>query len=239
MNDERSGKAKSPELFSARTGLVISSSKEEAHELEFQLTTLLGLHVIVAETFEQGEAILRSRNVDLVLLDVDKHHPNPFLICKIVKSDEDLLHIPVVALLAREDQQNRYNALNFGADDFITRPFDYSEIYSRIRAQMRLRELHLRLLENERLKVLFEMAGAAAHELAQPVTGAMGLIEIILEKRQSEETMNVDQDLQLLHDCLCRAAESIHKIQRVRKYETTPYAGARQIIDINKASQGG
>lgn len=225
------------EVFSARTGLIISTNLEEAHELEFQLTTLLGLRVMVTGTAGEAEKALKSENVDIILLDVQRDHTSPFAICKVVKSDEHWMHIPVVALLGAGDQQNRYNALNFGADDFITRPFDYSEVYSRIRSQLRLRELHLQLIENERQRVLIEMAGAAAHELAQPVTGAMGLIEIILEKKGLEQKVSVDQDLHLLYDCLKRAADVIHKIQKVRKYATTPYAGATQIIDIHKASQ--
>lgn len=223
------------DVFSKRTGLIVSQNQEDAQEMEFNLSTLLGINILICHTIPDAQLILKSESIDIVLLDTKMDHPNPFVICKFIKSDDALWNIPVVALLSENDLNNRSHALNYGADDFIMRPFDYSEVYSRTRAQLRLRELYLQLLEDERLKVLFEMAGAAAHELAQPVTGAMALIQVILAKREKAIT-DVDTEMKMLYECLQRATEVIHKIQRIRKYETTEYAGSQQIIDINKAS---
>ena len=225
------------DVFSKKTGLIISQNPEDAQEMEFNLSTLLGINILLCQTIPDAQLILKSEPIDIVILDTKKmDHPNPFIICKFIKSDESLWNIPVVALLAENALNNRSQALNYGADDFIIRPFDYSEVYSRTRAQLRLRELYLQLLEDERLKVLFEMAGAAAHELAQPVTGAMALIQVVLAKRE-KAIADVDTEMKMLYECLQRATEVIHKIQRIRKYETTPYAGSNQIIDINKASE--
>ncbi|MCB0833546.1 MAG: response regulator [Bacteroidetes bacterium] len=234
----RSVQQRADDAIPKKTGLLISQNQEEALDLEFHLSTQLGLSIIISSSVNEAQQILKKTSIDIVLLDVQMEHANPLTMCKFIKSDEQLWNIPVVALLGERDLSNRNHALNYGADDFIMRPFDYSEIYSRTRAQLRLRELYLQLLENERIKVLFEMAGAAAHELAQPVTGAMGLIQIILDKTEKSKDLNqVDKELELLYECLQRVSDVIHKIQRIRKYETTAYAGASQIIDINKASE--
>lgn len=224
------------DIFSKRKALIVSQNKEDAQEMDFHLSTLLGINILICDTIPEAQRLLKSESIDIVLLDSKMDHPNPFIICKFIKSDEYLWNIPLIALLSENDLNNRSHALNYGADDFIMRPFDYSEVYSRTRAQLRLRELYLQLLEDERMKVLFEMAGAAAHELAQPVTGAMALIQVILAKRE-KQIPDVDEEMKMLYQCLQRATEVIHKIQRIRKYETTPYAGSNQIIDINKASE--
>lgn len=223
------------DVFTKRTGLIVSQNHGDAQEMEFNLSTLLGINILLCQSIPDAQLILKAEPIDIVILDTKMDHPNPFIICKFIKSDEALWNIPVVALLSENALNNRSHALNYGADDFIMRPFDYSEVYSRTRAQLRLRELYLQLLKDERLKVLFEMAGAAAHELAQPVTGAMALIQVILAKREKEIT-DVDTEMKMLYECLQRATDVIHKIQRIRKYETTAYAGSSQIIDINKAS---
>jgi two-component system cell cycle response regulator len=229
-------KRKAQEQQSSQSCLLVSPNEADVQELEFRLTTLLGLKVVSTGNFDDAEKLLMEQSIDIILLDTKTDVPNPLRLCKVVKSDEARWNTPVVALLAEKDLSGRSKALNYGADDFIMRPFDFSEVHSRVRAQLRVKELYVQLVENERLRVLVEMAGAAAHELAQPLTGAMGLIEVILEKK--EKHLDVDRDLQLLHDCLRRAAASIHKIQKIRKYETTSYAGATQIIDIQKASEG-
>ncbi len=224
------------DVFSKRHGLIVSQNREDAQEMEFHLSTLLGINILLCDTIPEAQRLLKAEPIDIVLLDTKMDHPNPFIICKFIKSDEDLWNIPLIALLSENDLNNRSHALNYGADDFLMRPFDYSEVYSRTRAQLRLRELYLQLLEDERMKVLFEMAGAAAHELAQPVTGAMALIQVILAKRD-KQIPDVDTEMKMLYECLQRATDVIHKIQKIRKYETTPYAGANHIIDINKASE--
>ncbi len=222
--------------FSNLCGLIISQKDDDVAAFEFNLTTLLGLQMIHCHSFIDAERILTSRSVDIVFLDTRLNHVNPFSICKFIKSDKNLWSIAVIALLAKNDVLNRKNALNYGADDYLTLPFDDSELLVRTRAQLRLRELYLKVLQTERLNVLFEMAGAAAHELAQPVTGALGLIDLIRLKSEAGQANDLSTELRMLYECMQRASEVIHKIQRIRRYETTDYAGARKIIDIHKAS---
>lgn len=232
---EESGRRTS-DSFSNLCGLIISHIEDDVAAFEFNLTTLLGLQMIHCHSFTDAERILTSRSVDIVFLDTRLNHVNPFSICKFIKSDKKLWSIAVIALLPKNDVINRKNALNYGADDYLMLPFDDSELFVRTRAQLRLRALYLQILQNERLNVLFEMAGAAAHELAQPVTGALGLIDLIRLKSEADHDADLSTELCMLYECLQRTSEVIHKIQRIRRYETTDYAGARKIIDIHKAS---
>ncbi len=224
------------DTFSDLCGLIVSQRDDDVSEFEFNLTTLLGLKMTHCAMFTDAERILSTERIDIVFLDTRVDHVNPFALCKFIKSDKKMWSIPVIALLAKDNMPNRANALNYGADDYLNVPFDNSELFVRTRAQLRVRELYLRVLANERLEVLFEMAGAAAHELAQPVTGAMGLIDLIRAKSELDATADLSEELGMLYECLQRSSEVIHKIQRIRRYETTDYAGSQKIIDIHKAS---
>ncbi len=217
------------------TGLLIGPGSEDLRDFEFHLSTLLGLAVRKCESFEEAQEVLRGESVDVVFTDDRTDPANPFAICSFIKSDQNFWGIPIIALIAGDSDRSRAHALDYGADDYLTRPFDDAEVYRRTRAQLRMRELSLRVVESERLNVLFEMAGAAAHELAQPVTGAMGLIELIQQK--SELGAPVHTELAMLYECLRRTTEVLHKIQKIRRYETTAYPGANKIIDIHRASE--
>jgi DNA-binding response OmpR family regulator len=231
--------ARSSGFYNRRDSLLWTDNEDEAAELEFTLHTLLGLRIISVKTFDEADKVLREKQISIVLSDVKINYSKPWKLCQEIKSNEQMRHIPVIMLLDQTDKKNRTAALDWGADDFILRPFDNSDIYNRIRAQMRIYELHTMVVNAEREKVMLEMAGAAAHELAQPITSAMGLIQIILIKNeQNDQKIEFSKEMNMLYECLQRMTEVIHKIQRIRKYETTPYAGAKSIIDITKASGG-
>lgn len=225
--------------YKVHFGLLWSDNETEASELEFTLQTLLGIRLITVTSLEEGNRVIREKPISVVFSDVNINVAKPWKLCQDIKSNEQHRHIPVIILLDKGDKKNRTKALEMGADDFIERPFDNSDIYNRVRAQLRIHDLHTLVVNAEREKVLLEMAGAAAHELAQPITSAMGLIQIILTKNEmNNQKSEFDVEMKMLYECLQRMTDVIHKIQRIRKYETTPYAGAKSIIDITKASEG-
>lgn len=230
-------KEQSHGFYNLRYGLLWTDNEAEASELEFTLQTLLGVRLIVAHTLEEGNRVVQEKPIHIVFSDVNINVAKPWKLCQDIKSNEQYRHIPVIMLLNKDDKKNRTRSLDMGADDFIERPFDNSDIYNRVRAQLRIYDLHTMVVNAEREKVMLEMAGAAAHELAQPITSAMGLIQIILAKNEmNNQKSEFDTEMKMLYECLQRMTDVIHKIQRIRKYETTPYAGAKSIIDINKAS---
>lgn len=90
------------------------------------------------------------------------------------------------------------------------------------------------LLQSERDRAVYELAGATAHELNQPLTVIMGNVELFLQK--------IDHDhpsaryLNNIYSESLRLAELIKKIGRITRYKTKPYIGATHIIDIDDAS---
>lgn len=237
MSGQSDNQSQGHGFYNRRNGLLWTDNEDESAELEFTLNTLLGIRIIAVKSFDEADKILREKQISIVLSDVKVNYARPWKLCQEIKSNDQFRHIPVIMLLDKEDKKNRTSALDMGADDFILRPFDNSDIYNRIRAQLRIYDLHTMVVNSEREKVMLEMAGAAAHELAQPITSAMGLIQIILAKNEmNEQKMEYGQEMKMLYECLQRMTDVIHKIQRIRKYETTPYAGAKSIIDITKAS---
>jgi putative methionine-R-sulfoxide reductase with GAF domain len=105
--------------------------------------------------------------------------------------------------------------------------------------EKKVEEQTQKLLEVEKTKAVVEMAGAAAHEVSQPLTSALGTLDIIFMKNKDKTSIdrNLLEELQKLRSFLSKSAEIIHKIQQIKKYVTKEYAGDVKIIDIDKASE--
>lgn len=84
--------------------------------------------------------ILRSSHVDLIISDIMMPVMNGYQLCKEVKSDMELSHIPIIFLTAKNDIDSKINGLKYGAEAYVEKPFSFNY----------LKEQVLSLLDNRR-----------------------------------------------------------------------------------------
>jgi putative two-component system response regulator len=117
-----------------------------------------GYSVTVARDGVEGVEKLRSHNPDLVLLDIDMPRLDGLSVCRAVKNEPSTRLIPVVMLTAFGDLENKIEALEAGADEFLNKPYNSLELFTRINSLLRMRYLNAQLDNAE--DVLFSMARA-------------------------------------------------------------------------------
>ena len=93
-----------------------------------------GFEIVSSKTRKDGEKILESETINLVLLDVTLPDGNGFDICKYVKQKLD---IPVIFLTAQDEETSVVVGLDLGADDYVIKPFRTRELISRINSVLR------------------------------------------------------------------------------------------------------
>ncbi|HDZ11665.1 MAG TPA: diguanylate cyclase, partial [Bacteroidetes bacterium] len=79
---------------------------------------------------------------DLILLDVMMPKRNGFEVCRILKNNQDTRFIPVIMVTALKDVEDKINGIEAGADDFISKPFNKTELMARVRSLLRIKFLH-------------------------------------------------------------------------------------------------
>ena len=94
-----------------------------------------GYLVDLASDGEQCLSKARDTKYDLIILDVMLPGSDGFTICRNLR--ESGLDAPIVMLTARDSLKDRIMGLDHGADDYITKPFEYGELLARIRALLR------------------------------------------------------------------------------------------------------
>src|SRR6266849_4138718 len=139
------------------TGTILIADDQSANrELLEELLTAQGCKVItVADGAAAVEELTRTQ-VDLVLLDVMMPGLNGFETCEKIKNNPDTYLIPVIMITALSDKQDRLEGIKVGADDFLSRPVDRTELLARARSLLKLKQ---RTDELERAEsVLFSLA---------------------------------------------------------------------------------
>ena len=100
-----------------------------------------GHRVISASSGAEALALLETEDVDLVLSDVVMPEMDGYEVCRRIRSNPATEFLPVVMITASGSEQ-RLNALTAGADDFITKPFDQSELLARVASLARIKRYH-------------------------------------------------------------------------------------------------
>jgi DNA-binding response OmpR family regulator len=96
-----------------------------------------GYEVLTSEDGEEALALIRAEKPDLVVLDVMLPTLDGLTVCRRVRKDETVAHIPIIMLTARGAEADRIDGLESGADDYIVKPFGLGEFLARVRAVLR------------------------------------------------------------------------------------------------------
>ncbi|MBQ7876446.1 MAG: response regulator transcription factor [Clostridia bacterium] len=114
--------------------LVVEDEKPISDILKFNLVKS-GYEVICAYDGEEGLNLALSENVDLILLDVMLPKMEGFDVLKSVREKKQ--SVPILMLTAREEEVDKILGLEWGADDYITKPFSMRELLARVKANLR------------------------------------------------------------------------------------------------------
>src|SRR5881409_1410389 len=121
---------------SGRKILIIEDEQDVADLLALNLRKT-GYRVSTAADSASGLQKARDDRPDFIILDLMLPRMSGLEVCKILKSDTATSHTPILMLTARAEEIDRIVGLEFGADDYVTKPFSPREVVLRIRAIFR------------------------------------------------------------------------------------------------------
>ena len=94
----------------------------------------------VAYDGEEALRICRESHPDIVVSDIQMPRMNGYKLCKHIKEDLEISHIPVILLTARNDEESKTFGYKNGADAYQTKPFEVDILYTIIQSQLKNRE---------------------------------------------------------------------------------------------------
>ena len=106
-----------------------------------------GYELLSAMDGDEALSLARTLHPDLVLLDVMMPGRDGFDVCAELKEDPSTAEIPVIFLSGRADTAAKVRGLRLGAVDYITKPFDRSEVLARVEVHVSLRRMTLALIQ--------------------------------------------------------------------------------------------
>ncbi|HMV45538.1 MAG TPA: hybrid sensor histidine kinase/response regulator, partial [Leptospiraceae bacterium] len=183
--------------------------------------------IIFAFNGEQALKSLEHQIPDLVLLDVNMPEMDGFETCNRMKQLELLNNVPILFLTARTDIEDIVNAFKIGGADYITKPFNPTELLARIHFHLSLKEKTEQLKEiNDKNKALIRVL---LHDLLNPIGAIKSANELILEGDDESHAMsNLIQ--RAVENCLT-VLDSVRKMYRIDEKQYTPNLTSVNLLD--------
>jgi len=141
-----------------------------------------GYEIFSAYDGEEGLRQVAACAPDLVILDVMMPKLDGFEVLKRLKADEKTRYIPVLMLTARAELPDKIQGFEIGADDYLTKPFDYKELAVRVKSLFARKAANEKLAEEEKSGALDHMLDEVAHEVRNPLVIIGGLARRVLKK---------------------------------------------------------
>ncbi len=210
--------------------------------------------------FSQGKLALDTATEnppDLILLDVMMPGMDGFEICRRLKAEDRLKHIPVIFISALSDTADKVKAFTVGGVDYVTKPFQVDEILARVGTHLQLVSLqHQLMAQNQNLEHLIaqrtqELAQANArlkdlahlrddflsmisHELRTPANGVLGLGELFIDHCPPSDEVRMYVDL--FYQASSRLRNLIDDAMEIARLEDIPanatgYTTLQDIMD--------
>jgi putative two-component system response regulator len=142
--------------------VLVVEDDEGSRKLLGDLLTREGYEVIPAADGEHALAVIERTLPDCVICDLVLPKLDGFELCRRLKQRDATRLIPVIVVTGHSDLQNKVEALDAGADDFIAKPLNVLEVAARVRSLLRMRKLTQALEDAQ--NVVFALATAIEHK---------------------------------------------------------------------------
>ena len=152
--------------------------------------------VVTASSGEEALRKIVEHSPDLVLLDVMMPGMDGFEVCRRIKANPAVAHIPVVMVTALTDTEDRVKGLESGADDFLSKPVNDIALMARVRSLVRLKMTVDEWRTRENTASQLGVVDENSNVMTQPVDGAKVLLieDMAFEINKIRETLGRDQD---------------------------------------------
>lgn len=176
-----------------------------------QILSEEGYRIIIANNGIQTLKVVEKIIPDLILLDIMMPEMDGFETCRRLKENSITSEIPVIFLTAKVENDDIIKGFDLGAVDYITKPFNPSELLRRVKTHLELKEKTSKLIESNKNNQ--ELIHILTHDLNNPISSIYSVLKMadydteILNKLKGMLQIAVDNSLSIINNV--RQASSI------------------------------
>jgi DNA-binding response OmpR family regulator len=211
--------------------LIVEDTKDSVDLLVYFLKPA-GYDIFIAYNGLEAIEIVEKTPPDIILLDVMLPKLDGFQVCERLKKNKSTFHIPIIMITALKELKDKIQALEVGADDFISKPFDNVELLTRVKSLLRLKSYHDELLKrNQELekqkRILMredqlkkDLSNLIVHDMKNPlfvIQGNLQMMALVKNEKANDKTDVYTQRIERSSRSLLRMILNLLDISRLEQ----------------------
>ena len=132
---------------------------------------------------------LRSEKPDLIILDIKLPSRDGIEVLRELQADPSLKNVPVIVCSVIRQKKRIVEALDAGAVDFLTKPFEPEELQARVHSALILRDIEIQSRENDRLETLRKLADTVHKEILTPLSDMRTHLKYLRTAEMAEQVL--------------------------------------------------
>lgn len=213
------------------TILIIEDSQENLDLLVYFLKPQ-GYNIITVKDGLSGLQKVEETHPDIILLDIMLPKMDGYEVCERVKKNPKTKSIPIIILTALKDLKDKVRALEVGADDFLTKPFENIELLARVKSLLRIKDYHVEVEEknkelaekNESLlrmdKFKEDLVNLIIHDMKNPlfvIQGNLQMMSMTMQNQDADSLKKYTQRIERSSQQLLRMVVNLLDISRIEE----------------------
>ncbi|MDM8561536.1 hybrid sensor histidine kinase/response regulator [Candidatus Parabeggiatoa sp. HSG14] len=190
--------------------------------------------ILVATNGSIGLEVAMSQKPDLILLDIMMPEMDGYEVCTNLKANSTTQNIPIIFITARDKEEDETKGFEFGAIDYITKPFNPLIVQARVKTQLKLKlayeeleKKNIALKESAILRNNVDLI--LRHDLKAPLNGIINYSTVMEELKLSQQQEKILREIETLsYEMLAMINRSLD----LYKMETGTYQYDPNFIDI-------
>jgi two-component system sensor histidine kinase/response regulator len=183
--------------------LVIDDTREVREIIE-QTLSCEGFSVVGAEDGLSGVELAKRHVPDLILCDINMPNLDGFDTLALLRKESLTAIIPFIFLTGAADKTHFRKGMELGADDFLSKPFNASELMAAVTARLAKHEAVQRRTERKLDELRGNISLALPHELRTPLNGILGLSTILMDDYKGMRPQDIFETAKYINEAALR-----------------------------------
>lgn len=190
----------------------------------------LGHQSLSASNGSELLEILAGQEVDLVLCDLMM--PGLDGLQVLARARRLKPEVPFIIITSHGSLDSAVEALRQGADDYLSKPVDAELLAHRMAAVLSKRQLEASQRERSKLEAALATAGAAAHQINQPLTTLLATAQLM---EKSTDPSRSARYCRIIAEQSQRLGDIVHRLVNLTRFKTMNYPGNTEILDLDES----
>jgi len=123
--------------------IMVVDDDKEFTTLYKEYLTIVGFETVAENVSSRAMELANSTMPDLFILDLMMPEPDGFKLCRMLRTNINFVHTPIIIVTALNDEDSRMVALGSGANDYLTKPFHIDELKLKINHLLERKTRHV------------------------------------------------------------------------------------------------